>query len=289
MPVDQNKLQSPLRGLRKLLKKFPSQASPEQVHKLRTHSRRVEAIMHALSLDQDPDARPMLDAISAIRKKAGKVRDMDVLTSYAATLHDHAEEECLIQLLEHLGSERLRLSQKLINTIDRKAGRARRGLKDYSETIGRRFGAGEKESASTQETMAVVLQMSAEVSAWPKLNRGNLHAFRLKIKELRCVLQLAEKPDVQFIDFLGQVKDAIGEWHDWNQLAVLSADILGQSRLKLVQRIREIAATKFQSALRLANRLRAKYFSRQRIRAGHRRPSASQHKSAVVPAANLAA
>lgn len=289
MPLNQDKLQSPIRKLRKSLKKPPSQPSPEQVHKLRTRSRRVQAIMAALSLEQQRDARRMLNAISSIRKKAGKVRDMDVLMGHAATLHDHGEEECLIQLLEHLGSERSRLSRKLVDTIQKEGETARRGLKDYSEAIRNLSGTSEKNSVNLQEPTAVALGISVEISAWPKLNRGNLHAFRLKIKELQYILQLAEAPDRSFISSLGQVKDAIGEWHDWYQLAELSGAIFGYNRLKLVQYIREIVETKLQRALTLANRTRRRYFAQPRIGTHRRKSPASLNESAIATAAKLVA
>jgi hypothetical protein len=42
------------------------------------------------------------------------------------------------------------------------------------------------------------------------LNKPNLHPYRLKVKELRNVLQMADNADQQeFITRLGEVKDAI--------------------------------------------------------------------------------
>ena len=52
-----------------------------------------------------------------------------------------------------------------------------------------------------------------------RLNRNNLHPYRLKVKELRNVLQLSNRADdIEFVEKLGQVKDAIGDWHDWEEL-----------------------------------------------------------------------
>lgn len=287
MPLDQDKLQSPIRKLRKSLRN--PKPSPEQVHKLRTRSRRVEAIISALSFDQDRNARRMLDAISAIRRKAGKVRDMDVLTSYAAQLSADGEREYLTQLLEHLGVERSRYSRKLIDTIHRDGGEARRQLKDCSEIIKICFASKEKHQASTKEAMAAVLQISTELSSWPKLNRGNLHAFRLKVKDLRYILELAENPDAPFIDSLSHVKDVIGEWHDWSELANLSADILGRDGLKLTRQIREIAAGKFKRAVAEADRVRRRYFGQRHIRARGGRRAGSVNELAVAATMKFAA
>ena len=60
---------------------------------------------------------PMSDACCAnlarLRKRAGKVRDLDVLIGYVAGLKISGEEDCRVQLLEYLGSEHDRRSQQL--------------------------------------------------------------------------------------------------------------------------------------------------------------------------------
>jgi CHAD domain-containing protein len=93
MSLDPAKLQEPLRRLRKLLKNFPKQPSPEQVHNLRTRTRRVEAMLRALMLTSRRNGRRLFQELAPVRKKAGKVRDMDVLTGFSASLHsDEAEQ-----------------------------------------------------------------------------------------------------------------------------------------------------------------------------------------------------
>ena len=106
MPLDPDMLQKPLNKLRKLLKKLPRQPAPEQVHDLRTRIRRVEATLHALLLDRKRKGQQVLRAVTPIRKRAGKVRDMDVFVRFASTLSSDSDSECLVQLLEHLGHRR---------------------------------------------------------------------------------------------------------------------------------------------------------------------------------------
>jgi hypothetical protein len=49
----------------------------------------------------------------------------------------------------------------------------------------------------------------------------------LKVKELRYVLQLSEDAQKQqLVNKLGAVKDAIGEWHDWEELIAIAANAL---------------------------------------------------------------
>lgn len=84
VPLDPKRVLKPTRKLRKLLKNMPKQPAPEQVHDLRTNTRRFEAILAAVSPEAMQKEKNLLKDLAAIRKKAGKVRDIDVLTDYAA-------------------------------------------------------------------------------------------------------------------------------------------------------------------------------------------------------------
>jgi len=59
-------------------------------------------------------------------------------------------------------------------------------------------------------------------------------------------LRLAEKPGNQeFIDTLGAVKDAIGEWHDWEELVTIAAKVLDHGgRCKLMTKLKDISHQK---------------------------------------------
>src|SRR2546423_5679867 len=107
MALDANRAEKPVRKLRKLLKKMPAMPGADDIHDFRTNSRRIEATLQALSLDSEDACRQILKRISRLRKRAGKVRDMDVLTDYLSSVSRHdGEKECHVQLLEHLGAQR---------------------------------------------------------------------------------------------------------------------------------------------------------------------------------------
>lgn len=134
-PLDPKRVLKPARKLRKLLKKMPKQPAPEQVHDLRTNTRRVEAILAAVSPESAQKEKPLLKELAAIRKKAGKVRDMDVLTDYAAGLKADGEDDCRTQLIEHLGAERKRDARKLHGVLTKHASNTRKGLKNATEWL----------------------------------------------------------------------------------------------------------------------------------------------------------
>src|SRR5262249_5046943 len=99
MALDLHSIERTIPKLRKLLAKAPRRPAPEQVHDLRTRTRRFETTMEALALDSRSNERRALRDLARLRKRAGKVRDLDVLTAYAAATHVHGEQDCQVELL----------------------------------------------------------------------------------------------------------------------------------------------------------------------------------------------
>ncbi|MBV9342356.1 MAG: CHAD domain-containing protein, partial [Acidobacteria bacterium] len=212
MSLDEKKLEKSFLKLGKLVRKVSKNPTQNEVHDIRTSTRRVEATLQALQLNRSREGRRVLRAVTPIRKKAGDVRDMDVLTGFSATLSNNGDRQCLVKLLEHLGQERGRDGTKLRKTIAKHRKAAIRSLKHCASLIEKNF---EKRSSSNTERWPIdatadALRISGELSKWPKLSSENLHAFRLKVKEMRYVLQLSGKQS-KLAERLGKVKDQIGE------------------------------------------------------------------------------
>jgi CHAD domain-containing protein len=257
-------LQKPFRKLGKILKKFPRKPSPDLVHDLRTRTRRVEANVQALRLNTNRRERRLLKTLKPVRKRAGKVRDMDVLSGLAADLHGQADENCAIELLEHLGTERQRKCGKLRKVVTKKRSKARKLLQGSSKFVAtslRRSGDGSgKAQAWPADMLSQVLEIEDELRNWPRFTARSLHPFRLKVKELRYMLQLDRNADPEFVDCLGQVKDAIGEWHDWVELTAIAEELLDHGgQCKLLKLARARVREKFSSAVALAEKTRRKY------------------------------
>jgi CHAD domain-containing protein len=96
------------RKLCKALKKIRQDSSPDAVHKLRTRTRRFESMIAALALDSRKNEHQLTRKLKPLRRKGGRVRDMDVLVEFASRPQVLGEEECSVRLLEHLGAKRER-------------------------------------------------------------------------------------------------------------------------------------------------------------------------------------
>jgi CHAD domain-containing protein len=195
-----------------------------------------------------------------IRKRAGKVRDMDVLTANALTLNSQGEQDCQVVFLEHLGAQRDAHAKGLNKVIDKAGDSLRQKLKRASkraEDLFRQATTNPEKSETASSTAARAIQLFADLPHPIRLNKKNLHAYRLKVKELRNVLQLSDRPtNAEFFRILGEVKDAIGDWHDWEELANIATTVLDHRGCRLAGRMKATAESKYKHALSLTNELR---------------------------------
>lgn len=251
-------VQKPARKIRKLLKKMPAEPAPKQIHDFRTNSRRVEATLHAFRLDAARNGRRVLKPLSRLRKRAGKVRDMDVLTSYATAVpHDSAEQDCAVQLLEHLGAQRRKYAKKFREASRQEAAKLRKRLKRTQQKLAKREARNQNGGVRNSDVPTSALRAGSELASPARLNHSNLHPFRLKVKEFRNVLRLAEAPDQDLLDALGETKDRIGEWHDWEELSAIAEDVLDHgAHCGLIRELKAITRKKYEAALARAERLR---------------------------------
>jgi CHAD domain-containing protein len=264
MGLDAEQVHKPVRKIRKLLKKLPKEPTPEQVHQLRTNSRRLQATLASLSLDLSRRETRLLKHVNAVRKKAGKVRDMDVLIGSVPEVVA-SEQECRITLLEQLGDLRRRQARKLHAEV-RSSGKTRSGLK----RVGRHLEAALCERKqkgcdpviARSNAAATALTLESELGRPEHLGKQNLHAYRLKVKELQNVLRLSDHSRRQeFLEALNVVKDSIGEWHDWEELFAIGQKVLDHgSKCELLRAIKTNKTRKFETALRKAVQMRRRYF-----------------------------
>jgi CHAD domain-containing protein len=243
--------------LRLLAKQATTHPEAKKVHQLRTSIRRVETI---LDLQPSPARRKdskLRKQLNRLRKRAGKVRDIDVqLVALQQVSVDFAARDK--QRLERmLAKQRGKRQDKFQEVAQREvaAGLGRR-LKRAAERLtqegerARRIG----DSGHVREALAEFAALVQETGA---LNADNLHAFRLGCKRARYVAEMAgEIPQARsIVATLKRVQDAIGEWHDWGELT-LNADKVLRPESPLISVLR--ANTRFRQleAIRIANRSR---------------------------------
>ena len=264
MELDADRIRKNVRQLGKALKKVAKQPSPEKIHDLRTHARRFEATLEALSLDSKRNERRLLRRVGDIRKRAGKIRDLDVHTAHLSMLHIREEErDCGVQLFEYLGAARYKraarfvaLMRKYKTVIRRTSSRIEKFLDQNDQSS--------SQSEAVKNAIASALSLTSELATPANLNRGNLHPFRLKIKALlHYILQMmSNSGQEKFAEALVKSKDAIGEWHDWEELIAIAKKVLThEPNCLLLRELRAISERKYEVALSITNKMRKHYLS----------------------------
>ena len=268
MADELERVRKALRELGKSLQSLSGDASPNDVHKLRTASRRVEAIAAVLEAADGKKSRRVVQAIEPVRKAAGSVRDMDVLLGDARQLARYSPGASLNHLVEHLKIARQQNAEELQRVLHHRHKALLENLKEYSKAIrsavkhakaASRSGA---ETSQNQEMIhAAAMNLIRELGDWKPLGADNLHEFRLKVKQLRYTLQLDEHADPGLLQALGDVQRRIGDWHDWLQLEEIAREtLIHEEDRALLDRIDATVKRRFDRALAAANALRGRYF-----------------------------
>jgi len=249
---DRNEIDDALRLLRKTLRRGADLRVPETVHTLRKRVRRVEAVIRELVMEEGRLGKRLLQDLKPVRKLAGRVRDMDVM---AAALLGLPADGQVVSLLELIGSRRV----GEVGELDRELGHARGGLRRRLKRC-RRVAGRHLEPAHALEMEE---SLAGEIARWPRLGVDELHDFRLRVKALLETVNLSGHADAKLVETLTGVKDAIGDWHDWQELWRLAGERFEDDpSSRLVRRIHAETTARQRRALALARGLRRRYAKR---------------------------
>lgn len=266
MPLDKAQPNRSIRKLRSFLKKPRRRPSPRRIHDFRTHTRRLEVMLEAFAMNSRRNERRTLQTLPSLRKRAGKIRDMDVLMERASSVRVDGEEDCSLQLLEYLGAKRYAQAKAMRALVEKHGPILRKRLKRTGARLESLLLQSDQSPkhhrpSAPVTAMATALELSSTLHTPARLDRRNLHSYRLKVKELRNVLEMSDDAKRQpFVDKLTEVKDAIGEWHDWEELVSIATKVLSHDKsCKLLRELKNISRVKFENARSLTYGMRQVY------------------------------
>ncbi len=234
----------------------------EPVHRVRTGSRRVEAMLETvIRLGGPPSVQEHLNThagkwfrqLRKVRRAAGKVRDLDVhrhllrkhyLDSSAdgagssgpdaaagaepGPLHKQATE-----LDAWLKCQRERQAARLVKELARRQTKLISAEQKCIDELGEKVG--RSRNAAPPAARLALEDFLRLVDAMPVLNAENLHDFRKGAKKARYVAESGgEDQEAKAIaKAINRVQDAIGDWHDFLVLASEAKSALGKSGAEL--------------------------------------------------------
>src|SRR5215472_6116017 len=165
MSFDAKRMDKSSRRVKKFLRKNSRRPSSTAIHNMRTSIRSLETTFNTVGLDSKVKVRRLLHDLRDIRKCAGKVRDMDVLTADALTLSDNEELDCLVQLVEYLGAKRSKYAKKLHRAIQRPGSQFLHELKRKLKQLQKVLKHAENNDSTRSDAVLLAIAKAIELSS----------------------------------------------------------------------------------------------------------------------------
>ncbi len=278
------------------MKRCLEDAGVEEVHRVRTGTRRLEAHLESLLEREKPggavkkSAESWMRQMKKIRRAAGAVRDLDVhrkliekftgVGKAGRKLHEEGKqgqlerttptpqektllEEQAATLDDWLRDERDRQVFRLLKQIEKRLPRVEEFGRDFLAAYARR----PSQARPAPNPVGMALGAFANLSSsMPQLNAGNLHDFRKQAKKARYLTESAQQSARAkgIGEKIKQIQDAIGDWHDWLVLAEEAQMALKDKEADLVKHLEEQVTKAYEEALSTTEKLRPQLLSQAR-------------------------
>jgi CHAD domain-containing protein len=233
--------------MERALLRLASERDAESVHSFRTTSRRVQTLLEQLIPDRNRQhqQKKLLKMLDRIRKRAGKVRDIDVQLYALRSLKVPQEPRRKTQLMHDLIELREQHEKTLRQLLtDKKIQEIRKRLRRASRR-------GKLETARDPLAVARAILTRVLRPAGP-VTEDVLHRYRIVVKRARYAAEFAPKsaPAERFTAQLKRLQDAVGNWHDWLLLTETAAQRIGDvNQSPLVAALHNVTGGKFRLAL----------------------------------------
>lgn len=263
MSVDADHVQQLIGRLRRLLEQTGQAAEVERVHHLRTHTRRLEALLQAPPATSFKGKQKLLKRLKRLRRRAGKVRDLDVQMEALASVSLRSAASACRALRRRLQQRRERQAGKLRRRLrGAKSGKLQKGLQAAEKHL---CAGGHRDQAASRQAAATVHRRFARMKPpAATVPDAQLHAWRIQCKHLRYRLE-ALGDDAQtrrMIAALKRIQDAVGTWHDWLTLTQSAETLLPAKRsAALLPALQRATARRRRQALRVIASVRRQWGS----------------------------
>jgi len=227
------------------LDRLSSKQTPENIHSFRTTVLRLETLLENLAPGRDRGRKKLLKTLNRIRKRAGKVRDIDVQLAALRSLKVAQEPRRKTQLVQDLIELRVKHEKKLDKSLNKKELRElRQKLKRTGKTV--RFDKALDPLVAARDILKSAAPPDGTIS------EAVLHRYRIAVKRARYAAEFAPKSEEagRFIAQLKPLQDALGQWHDWLILSHTAIEQLGEvNQSSLVAVLHNVTRGRFRQAV----------------------------------------
>jgi CHAD domain-containing protein len=234
----------------------------------------VEALLSEVAPKLNRRDKKLLKLLSRLRKKAGRVRDLDVEIGALRNLKIPEGNGHKSQFVDALVQERGKREHKLAKAFNREtADELRKRLQCAVSEI---------DIPKNTEPLTLTLGKLAKLGRdHVTLTEKTLHQYRIIGKRARYIAELADQDAEagRIVDQLKHMQDVIGDWHDWLKLTQKAEAIFGGVRdSALVAMLRNVTQAKFRQSVDAVAETRAALSAKksepiQAVTAPSRKPS----------------
>jgi CHAD domain-containing protein len=232
---------------------------PKRVHRLRTTIRRIESLVSYANPEIGKKEERSLEKMADLRKRAGKVRDVDVQKDLLVTLGNGSaakDRKTLAELLEKKRGQQAKRLESAIKKMHEVKFFSR--LDHVAEQAGVPQDGKNRPLAPLEEAQAQLAEMAREFGSGQTMKASRLHEARVTLKRIRYLAELAEESAVQkdFMRNLKSAQDAIGDWHDWLELTGRAEKRFSdRASCALLRELRTVLSARHSDATSAVNKL----------------------------------
>ena len=245
MSIASERSQLVFQKMERALLKLSSGQDSESVHGFRTTSRRLQTLLEQLIPDRNRKQKKLLKLLDRIRKRAGKLRDLDVQLAALRSLKAPQEPRRKTRLMHSLIELRVKHERALGKLLTKeKIREIRMRLKRASKKV-------KPEAAHDPLTVARAMLAKVVRPAGP-VTEDVLHQYRIAVKRARYAAEFAPKSAAaeRFMAQLKHLQDAVGNWHDWLTLTKTATKRIGDiNESSLVAALHNVTGGKFRLAV----------------------------------------
>lgn len=221
MTLSQDRTEKLAQRLTSALKDLPDDPSPKYVHRIRTAVRRIESLASYARPDLGRKQQKALQEMAVLRKRAGKVRDVDVQVELLKEIANRSTGDDRNGLSGYLQQRREKQVRRLVSSVRKIAdAKFHTHLKRIVEKSTVAAGSGDHRDVLS-DSARHLSKVQAEFTSQSTHAAAQLHHVRIQIKKTRYMAELAgETPERRsLLERLKSAQDALGAWHDWQLLA----------------------------------------------------------------------
>jgi CHAD domain-containing protein len=248
MSLLDKRIKSLLEGLSSALARLGDEVSPKSVHSLRTTIRRIESVVAYTSPDLGRKQQRALKNLATLRKRAGKVRDLDVQLTLLGAIANGSTSGDRHTLEDLLKRKRSKQVERVTTAIGKHTK-----LLAHFERIGEKVVTVSEEATvlPIKEARRQLSSLAAEFISRQPIQPRFLHQVRTRMKKVRYLAELGKASPEQrrLLETLKSTQDALGAWHDWELLAeTTEKQFGGRVNCPLLVEVRALFAAKYSAA-----------------------------------------